>query len=1742
MGWREDLNSYISDNGPTSAGGSGQTILTNDAVVKTAFDNRKSPTHDCGGGYDVTDLLCDAQTFWAAMKHRLDTEFTTAMMPWLMEPLPWDHPWFNALTEHQKGSMIGKGWSYNRRKAFGYKITRLEYWSVIWCQKSHDESAPSNRCNVRFWETDEQEDARSYNKGEWTAAKKIIYKVWGVYYTQEGAKNEHGGSNTLNLYKKTDGFSDAEIRFVEMLSINQGKGPGFIENFFGYNMVGKDLGDYPWAIIENGTPEWPWIYQGDDGSLANDPMTHGILYRLLYTEGGYNKPFDTSKMGWRELQAFSERIRDSGGELTGQISLASVEAWMVDYNAQTFLEQVLKNLKVPDDDNMAVWDGQLKSDALEVVKKDCNLRDGDLWQDEKVGPSRRAGGAWPWNGRDTSSEDDDWDTGLFYFSDGTDAQIAADSEDMDGTKQPSAMGLPRLLMWLRPQWRQTDHWLGTGTIVDSDGNASSLAYGSQYTEDLNYDSNRQLFKEHNGFLESLATLANYGWMDTYGNNVKFQSGGSVKYKSRLYHLKDSGFTDWEAILKNPIPVNRTTGTGWQESTLSSKGKGKEPAGWMHQNGTAQLLVNEAQAFVPSTLYLGSEEVDCTNFQINFARDINSISPGKVKGDGWDIEPVVESEDATAMIDAVKTAFLDFAGSKENGRGPKERQATSKWFSDNFTNSLTPNETEGLVTELDFSVIADEEARNALKLVLGGGFSVETARMDKVFAPWTVLYHKGADEIPFDQIIRTYQAAAYMAALYYRSARKNVDDVSILVGDIWEHYAHKCAYHIYRIWERLLHDHQVGNYYALIVTILAKSNWQDENVAAALAALAEALKASDDKMMEDIGSKDPPPSVEDPVTEADKKQRERFYKQCSLLLNMDRLEQKYTFTGALHERSVQSGFGQYNGRIHCVTNNGKSVGQKNVILNKLVTPTPETMKSFINIEPAKASSLLPYIRFFRVWNDPDGNIKEIEFDFPKYSQRDISSDNPFDRGDGVGMQEFTIECDGETPATASKYISATLTLHFQTFNDFIIERKNKGNLPFRWVDMFVSPTSMVAKGHPGVDTPHVLRYDSEYYRIRVDVGYHTAQADPLGEAISTQNRSYFLVLKDNEININDDMSVTIKANYGAYIEEAMDSNKFNALSTPKLRQDQDAAKLQWESAVQAYKSNKCLPGDLRKIRNRIEAQLEELIKNQHKSIMTNLLNNERIFFVDFDPQAISDFRQTGVFSKIPEYKQARTVKPGDQPAERLKQLINAKNDPERTPWMEHREPHKDERVYYFYFGDLIYFINSMMYKGLEPWNSKGVFAKEQYMSGAENHKILLMDFDYHNPLAETIHSRRTINISRIPISVDFFFQWYVNNIVKTETYHIGVGNFIKMLLTELITEAMSEICMASEEGHYVSFQHGSISVAGVSHSLPGVKEPVYTDPINSMLHLAKTMQEGQDSVFFDVGEHWGKAQERGETKLALPLKFIPDEEVLKQHNLNGVQGQFQYLYIYGDFKDPYHPGTGDPAKDAARGCYHLGLAQNNGLVKNISFSKNNIPHLRESRMFNQGQAGLLQLSAVYDCEIEMIGNTLFLPGQEVWVNPYGFGGEEFGKPQDPPLNWSPTVDEINDVNDELAKQSEGGWDSEGVKMTAADAALDQLESTVNTRTQQNKLLITSYANVMGIGGYQLILRTKTTIKPGEFTTTINAKHTYTGYPRIKQSLILAEFRNGQPKAITTADEEEKGACRAILAEVENNLDI
>ncbi len=1781
---RED----IIKNGLRLGGPSSEPLFwTSPKENKAAYDIYQEATAKDGGGvstliWPIAEKLCLAGHVCNALYELRDYHISDEVVDWLMQDLPWDHAWFKILSPCQKSSKLGRSWSWNERKLYGFPISRLEYWTTIWI--SHDgmeygdgDYNDGGMCTAVSDTFNWSEEMRSFNRRQWSFACDIMKIIWGGYWdpdatdgsdeymTKAGnATVDSPGFTTNNWMAQTryDGYArvrdsskttNSLLKFVEMCSMNQGKGPHFKELWWGMANEGEESN--PWATEGNGWAKKQWIYTGkeDNGVIDNDPITFGIFKRLLFTKDGYEAPFNIGgssgiEASWRERKAFAEPT-DTSKTMGQQTAINfAPDRWATAFTATTFLEQTLAYLKRDESLDIQVWDGKFAKSANDAKTEPWSVRVGAQINNNGTITSNQS---YSWAGRGVN-EDDDSDTGLFYYpvSKSTVKKQFSESYNMSERRHFTGQGVAKMKWYMMPT-----------PYGSYDGNWLATPGNNKYN----------IFIEYKEFIESLISTNYVGYFKTMARkkqNIGLQDkeGDTTYFNIPMWTFKDSGFTDWEGAVKGGVE-------GMLEHYhLTPDGKGNAPL------SEKQGAFAEAISMIPKTVRIDGKAPIEISPTLDFVADVNRIAGKEVlKGSLFDFEPVVDNEDAKKMCDDIKEVFLEFAGSEEKGRGPKEMQATAKWFTENFlSTSLVPKSVDGdLITKLKLDDgEGNAEGKAALKRLLGFGWGpASTIEFARTGSPWTVqMAPGGLGEVPFSQILRTYQAAAYAALLYYRiAAGTGKTDVRVTADLVWEMYAYKCAHHFWRVWERVLHDNQVGNMYAVLVVVLANTDFKSADALAALEALADLLRDADDDLVKKIGTEPEPESPEGEVTAADKDQRERFYKQCALLLNMHRLVNNYSFSGAMHATSDKIGYTSYNGRIHLVTNDAPADGQKNTILNKMITPRPSTMKEFTKITPAKAAELSPYLRFFRVWNDADGKLCEVEFDFPKYPERRIDGQlslgdiqrkkkgieppdpSDFDRGDGVGMVEFSWEADGETPATASKFINATLTLHFQTFDDFIRKRYNKVDTPFRWVDMFISPTSMIAKGTaPGTNTPHTLRYDAEYYRIRVDVGYHTNSSTAnLNDALATQNRSFFLVLKDNEININEDMSVTIKANYGAYIEEAMDSNKFNALATPELIRKQEQYRVAWNKATADWKAGKCNDMKLRRVRNMINADLEKLVKMQHRSIMTNLLKLERIFYVDFQPTAIESFRQNGVFDQIPFYRNAdvHTAKPGESSGKRLQELMNQKADKnkKRDAWMEANEPQKDHRVYYFYFGDLIYLINSTMYDaGDQPWNASLNPFKQKNVSGAENSRLLLFDFDYHNPLTEAESSRYTINIAMIPISVDFFFQWYVNNIIKEEVFHIGVGAFIRLLLVELITEAMAEVCMTNEEGHYVNFKHGSISVAGHSIDVPG-DEKQFIDPITSMLFQSK--DKVPNPRVFDVAQYY-KQNTDGNEQLELPFKSLPEDEALVFHDLNCVEGQFQYMYIYGDFADPYHPGMGDEESDAERGTYHLNLAQNNGLVKNISFEKTNIKYQREARMAVQGQAGLTQLSAVYNCEIKMLGNTLFLPGQEVWVNPYGFGGETFGKPQDPPLAWDPTAQEINDLNDKIKGAEKGGTTSEEMAMIAD--SIDELEAKTDGREEEFantgkvskpsgdlKTEISSYANVMGIGGYQVIIKVSNTIKPGSFETSLRCMHTYSGYPKIKKSVTLAEFRDGRPKSISQADSTTgDNACMKVLGDREN----
>jgi hypothetical protein len=130
---------------------------------------------------------------------------------------------------------------------------------------------------------------------------------------------------------------------------------------------------------------------------------------------------------------------------------------------------------------------------------------------------------------------------------------------------------------------------------------------------------------------------------------------------------------------------------------------------------------------------------------------------------------------------------------------------------------------------------------------------------------------------------------------------------------------------------------------------------------------------------------------------------------------------------------------------------------------------------------------------------------------------------------------------------------------------------------------------------------------------------------------------------------------------------------------------------------------------------------------------------------------------------------------------------------------------------------------------------------------------------------------------------------------------------------------------------------------------------------------------------------------------------------------------------------------DPKDDKNRGIPHYTFGLNRGLLKSAKFQKTDQKFLPEARYEQEGSEVINQLAAVYDVTFEMLGTPNFQPGQYIYFDPVPLG---LGK------SYASTGDR-------------------------------------------------SWSNLMGLGGYHLVIEVSSVIGPDGYNTTIKTRWTTSG---------------------------------------------
>ena len=771
-----------------------------------------------------------------------------------------------------------------------------------------------------------------------------------------------------------------------------------------------------------------------------------------------------------------------------------------------------------------------------------------------------------------------------------------------------------------------------------------------------------------------------------------------------------------------------------------------------------------------------------------------------------------------------------------------------------------------------------------------------------------------------------------------------------------------------------------------------------------------------------------------LTEEQIEKRQRFYKQCALLLNIHRLSSKYEQLIPNRQKgSTPDGPDKskpYGGRFY----RAKSKNTEQLMTNLVSSRDASYM---FEIPPHIMTQLTPKFRLFKVFNDPDGKLRQTEFIFPTYA--DINREknfiknqgttqeptikpflsSQFDKGDGMGLKSFSLEFNGTNPAEARNDVKGKMTLFFQSFADFTRRRLDPNNQEYRFVDLIIQPTPDDNNKTNGVSISSLRQYEPTFYRIRVDMGYNipenlegiSTDSDNNGEsdltrlqnALKAMNKSFYLCMIDHDFSIKNDGTVEMNFTYRAYLETALKSLRFDALTTPELakRRIDNQSEL-----LDVATSKKCTKDELRELQTALAASEEELVLNSLNSILTRMYSRGKIFTAVIDNEDRKQFLTNGFYRSCDLLNIASLVTSADDAGSGDLGVVLNDNFLSDDPDINFTRDIQDTNIQYFFFGDLLHTILDSLY---DP------DVGDKIAVGLENTKIVLGHFEFDPYQADG--KQGSYNISNIPISVDFFGEWFKQNILnqKSTRRTFPVLNFIRNLSNHIVNKGLLESCVNRSVEQIVRFQTGQVSALTEDGR----------DPLGRLINNTDRVVNTDD--------------ERRNGKL--PLKG----DTGGSPNVNNF---FHYIVLSCNGSALTYAGTGKYQEDIDKGRFHVEIGSNRGIVKNVQFSKTDMQYLREARFFRNGVDGLLQLSSVYTATIEMFGNTLFYPGMDLWINPYGFGGTELGNPNQ-------------------------GDEGTGI---------------ISRR---------SLSNILGIGGYHTITGVSINLTPQSFTTSIKSQHYYSG---------------------------------------------
>ena len=676
------------------------------------------------------------------------------------------------------------------------------------------------------------------------------------------------------------------------------------------------------------------------------------------------------------------------------------------------------------------------------------------------------------------------------------------------------------------------------------------------------------------------------------------------------------------------------------------------------------------------------------------------------------------------------------------------------------------------------------------------------------------------------------------------------------------------------------------------------------------------------------------------------------------------------------------------------------GTSNKLVNKL-TWHPSTQQ-FYDLTPAQLSYLVPKIKIYKVLfeyitgtrpNHKEHKLNEpVDFPVPFYTHMTTEMvDDIFHaqsaKGGGVAIESFNWNYQGSNPFSASRDITATLKIKAQDFNelvrdrDFHIQTWADGDQrhSFRYVDLAMRTTEYPDKAP-----------DTVHYKLKVVLGWGIQDGtegyfdEKQVKAVNNTAVSMFLTIVDHSFNVNDDATIDFTISYRGYLEAAFQNPNANILMSQDLIESQKERKEIEKLAFTAIKDGGCEKELLNTVRQGFAKVMNKEKMIAYRSLIASLVESQRVYQIapnkgdirqfladPFDGTARSISAMTietsgtvlGLTDAVTGAVQAADV--GEE-SNTYKDVFTA---------MPITPPGSDILIInFFYLGDLIDVCLENVIQHLDQSDPD----QEALFNEFKRTRIVTGPLEIEHPQTG---DKMYANIVDIPISVNYFMEWFMARVLKQQKVTWKLMDFIRDLMQNLVVNVLN-----SKEFFGSNVMRQKLRYRQLIAASHGSSEPLE--------YILSKKWDSSPAIPISIGrldtESFGGMQ---------PVLTVSAHEAKRPTEV------YHYIIIYGADAVP-DKGKGDACDDFQNGIPHFEIGRNKGVVKSIKFNKADSVGIREARYFSGGFDDLVQLREPYSVTVTMYGNARIVPGTLIYIDPTGLGPGNMGMPdEDGTFAWT-----------------------------------------------------------------------------------------------------------------------------------------